>query len=810
MASYSLGLWADFCNLSSSASLPEEKNIEHLFIDTREITDGGNGAFFCLKGRRDGHHFIEEAFKKGVLAIVIDENYELTCVVPENVFVLRAKNVLDALQRTAVLHRKHLTSTKFVGITGSNGKTIVKEWAHQLMQNSVNSFRSFRSHNSQIGVALSVWQVKQEDQVAILEAGISSTGEMERLEAMIQPEIVVLSHIGDAHDIGFSSRQAKIEEKLRLAKNYAHTVCLPEHLSDLTAFIDSPRGKDTLQGKELVFWNARSPKSSNFSASIVETITSRFNTMAMQSNAMAAVQTALCCGVSEKNIEGALAQIKPIALRLEVLNGDQQSILLNDTWSNDKESLTLALEFLTHFDQRNHGLILSEISSEITLKDTPWFSLVLDYLGKHSLSFFIGVGSQWKEATRDHVIPCPHLFVDTTEELPDSIGRFERSNTTILIKGSRSFALDTIFPHLMQRAHPSYLEVSLSQITSNLSAFRRRAPHSKVMIMVKALAYGSGSVEVARHVASLGVDYLAVAYTNEGVVLREAGITSPIMVMNADFTAIDLLIEHRLEPVLFSHEGLRLWIQAKQTKVGLPEAHIEWDSGMKRLGFSLDIAASIAQQIRKHDIQVASTFSHLVSSNNAQHDHFTLEQIGAFMQGANTLESAIEKPIIKHLVNSSGILRFPKAHFDMVRLGLGLYGYSDPTVSEIQPVLNWISRVSQIHHVQKGESIGYDRAFIAPRNMKIATIPLGYADGLSTLWTGGYMMLNMQRASIVGKICMDLTMIDITDVQGVEIGSPVTVLGGGLLAKEMAKHTGRSVYEIISTISSRIPRKYIS
>ena len=215
MASYSLGLWADFCNLSSSTSLPEEKNIEHLFIDTREIIDGANGVFFCLKGRRDGHHFIQDALKKGVLAIVIQEKYALTTVVPDNVFVLRAKNVLDALQRTAVLHRKHLASTKFIGITGSNGKTIVKEWVHQLMQNSINTFRSFRSHNSQIGVALSVWQVKQEDQVAILEAGISSTGEMERLEAMIQPEIVVLSHIGDAHDIGFSSRQAKIEEKLQ-------------------------------------------------------------------------------------------------------------------------------------------------------------------------------------------------------------------------------------------------------------------------------------------------------------------------------------------------------------------------------------------------------------------------------------------------------------------------------------------------------------------------------------------------------------------------------------------------------------------
>ena len=810
MSSYSLASWAEFCDLHSSTPLPEDVHFEHLFIDTREIVNGSGGGFFCLKGRRNGHEFIQDAINKGVLAIVIQEDYCFDLALPNEVFILRCPNVLHALQQSALMHRKRLVNTRFIGITGSNGKTIVKEWAHQLIESEKRAYRSFRSHNSQIGVALSIWKVRPEDAIAVIEAGISSIGEMEKLEAMIQPDIVVLCHIGDAHDAGFPNREAKIEEKLSLAKNFAQTICLPAHLQEVVDFIKSPLAKKLVEGKKLCFWNAKHPEDSGLPQEIIQVISSRFNTLAMQSNAMAAALTALSCGIPSKAVQVALNNVKPIPLRLEVLYGDSQSILLNDTWSNDKESLKLALEYLHQFDQRKHGIILSELSAETDEEDEAWFSLVFDYLQKQPLSFFIGVGAKWHDAMKSYAIACPYLVVESTEDLVDAIDHFDRKHTTILIKGSRAFALEAIFPHLMQRAHPSFLEVSLSQITSNLSAYRQRAPHSKIMVMVKALAYGSGSIEVARHLSSLGVDYLAVAYTNEGIVLREAGITSPIMVMNADFTAIDLLIEHSLEPVLFSPESLEKWIQASQTNDQLPKVHIEWDSGMKRLGFPINEATTIANKIKEHKVIVASTFSHLVSSNNAQHDLFTQGQIDSFSTSAQQLEKTIGRPVLKHLVNSSGILRFSSAHFDMVRLGLGLYGYSEPSVAEIQPVLTWISRITQIHHVHKGESIGYDRAFIAERDMKIATIPLGYADGLSTLWTGGYMMVNLHKARILGKICMDLTMIDVTNIPATTVGSAVTILGNGLLAKEMALHTGLSVYEIISTISSRIPRKYIS
>lgn len=810
MASYSLAAWAEFCDLHSANPISEDVYFEHLFIDTREIVDGSMGVFFCLQGRRDGHGFLQDAVNKGVLAVVIENDYTIRHEIPDGVFVLRCSNVLNALQQTALMHRKQLTNTRFVGITGSNGKTIVKEWAYQLIESEKKSYRSFRSHNSQIGVALSVWKVRPEDAVAVIEAGISSTGEMENLAKMIQPDIVVLTHIGDAHDAGFPSRESKIEEKLSLAKEYAKTLCLPAHIDEVKSFLNSPKANEIVKGKELCFWDAKNTEPTGLSQEIIQVISSRFNTLAMQSNAMAAALTALCCGIPPKSVEVSLGNVKPIPLRLEVLHGDSQSILLNDTWSNDRESLTLALEYLHQFDKRQHGIILSELSSVSSDEDKSWFSLVFDFLHKHPVSFFIGLGSKWRAALEHHTFPCPYVLVESTHDLPEAIDHFDRQNTTILIKGSRAFAMETIFPHLMQRAHPSFLEVNLSQITSNLSAYRQRAPKSKIMVMVKALAYGSGSIEVARHVSSLGVDYLAVAYTNEGMVLREAGIQSPIMVMNADFNAIDLLIEHRLEPVLFSQESLQQWIKAGQTSDKLPMVHVEWDSGMKRLGFPVGEATSIAQQIKENHIAVASTFSHLVSSNNAQHDAFTQGQIEAFTLCAKQLEDAIGKPIVKHLVNSSGILRFPSAHFDMIRLGLGLYGYSEPSVAEIQPVLTWISKISQIHHVRKGETIGYDRAFVAERDMKIATIPLGYADGLSTLWSGGYMMVNLHKARIVGKICMDLTMIDITNIPATEVGSAVTVLGNELLAREMALHTGLSVYEVISTISSRIPRKYVS
>lgn len=810
MSSYSIAHWADFCGLHSPIPLPENVLFEHLFIDTREIVDGSNGVFFCLQGRRDGHDFIQDAIDKGVLAIVVQQDYCVNEAIPNDLYVLHCPDVLTALQQTALMHRKKLVNTRFIGITGSNGKTIVKEWAYQLIESEKRTYRSFRSHNSQIGVALSVWKVRPEDAIAVIEAGISAIGEMEKLAAMIQPEIVVLSHIGDAHDAGFPSRKLKIREKLSLAQNHARTICLPAHVQEVVDFVESAEAKEIIEGKELCFWNAKKSEQSGLNQEILQVISSRFNTLAMQSNAMAAAVTALCCGIPPKTVQVALGGVKPIPLRLEVLYGDNQSILLNDTWSNDKESLKLALEFLSQFDQRKHGIILSELSTNSAEDDESWFSLVFDYLKNQPVSFFIGVGSKWQKAIASHTIPCPHQTVESTDDLAEAIDRFDRSHTTILIKGSRAFGLDAIFPHLMQRAHPSFLEVSLSQITSNLSAYRQRAPKSKIMVMVKALAYGSGSIEVARHVSALGVDYLAVAYTNEGIVLREAGIKSPIMVMNADFTAIDLLTEHRLEPVLFSQESLQQWVKASRLSNHLPCVHIEWDSGMKRLGFPIEDAISIAKQIKKHNIKVASTFSHLVSSNNAQHDGFTQEQIKAFSACAQQLEQTIGRPVIKHLVNSSGILRFPSAHFDMVRLGLGLYGYSQPSVSEIQPVLTWISQISQIHHVRKGESIGYDRAFIAERDMKIATIPLGYADGLSTLWAGGYMMVNLHKAKILGKICMDLTMIDVTNIPATTVGSAVIILGNGLLAKEMALHTGQSVYEIISTISSRIPRKYIS
>lgn len=810
MSSYSLCAWAEFCHLKSSTPLPEAIHFEHLFIDTREIVDGSNGVFFCLKGRRNGHDFIQHAIDKGVVAIVVQEDHDINVSIPKGLFIMRCPDVLLALQQTALMHRERLVNTRFVGITGSNGKTIVKEWAHQLIESEKRTYRSFRSHNSQIGVALSVWKVRSEDAVAIIEAGISKVGEMEKLEAMIQPDIVVLCHIGDAHDAGFTSRQAKIEEKLMLAKNHARTICLPAHISEVVAFIDSAEGQNITKGKELCFWNAKKSEYSGLSQEITQVISSRFNTLAMQSNAMAAALVALYCEIPPKAVQIALGGIKPIPLRLEVLHGDSQSILLNDTWSNDKESLKLALEFLNQFDQRKHGIILSELSSKSAKEDESWFSIVFNYLKTQPVSFFIGVGSKWQKAINENGISCPYLVVESTYDLVKTINHFDRQNTTILIKGSRAFALETIFPHLLQRAHPSFLEVSLSQITSNLSAYRQRAPQAKIMVMVKALAYGSGSIEVGRHLSHLGVDYLAVAYTNEGIVLREAGIKSPIMVMNADFTAIDLLIEHNLEPVLFSEETLQKWILAGQALEQLPKVHVEWDSGMKRLGFPCSKAKSIAEEIREHNVMVASTFSHLVSSNNAQHDSFTQNQIKAFSLCAEQLEKAIGRPVLKHLVNSSGILRFPYAHFDMVRLGLGLYGYSEPSVAEIQPVLTWISRITQIHYVQKGESVGYDRAFIADRDMKVATIPLGYADGLSTLWAGGYMMVNLHKARIIGKICMDLTMIDVTNIPATNVGSVVTILGNGLLAKEMALHTGLSVYEIISTISSRIPRKYIS
>jgi len=787
-----------------------------LLTDSRRIGNAPEALFFALSSRRDGHEFIAEAYEGGVRNFVVNSRPAEPLL---NASYLIVPNVLQALQTLAAYHRAQF-GLQVIGITGSNGKTIVKEWLYQLLLPEHTIVRSPKSYNSQIGVPLSVWNIRPDNDLGIFEAGISTVNEMDRLEAIIKPTVGVLTHIGSAHDEGFKNRQEKISEKLKLFKDCQLLIGQYETLLDYkkqnpasTTFCWS---RQFNQANLYVFSETTIKKNyylrAMFKEQEIECLIP-FTDQASIENAITCWSTMLALGYSPAEVDDRMERLAPVSMRLELKNGVNDCSVIDDSYNSDIQSLEIALNFL---DQQNQHpkktLILSDIYQS-GLSQDDLYRQVSAMLQNTRIDRFIGVGEALQQHQDYFHLTEKHFYKDTQALLND-LQRLNFADETILLKGARSFGFEKISRALVQKAHETVMEINLNALLNNLNYYRSRLePGVKIMAMVKAFSYGSGTFEIANLLQYHKVDYLAVAYIDEGVALRTAGITLPVMVLNPEVTAFDKLIEYKLQPEIYSFGLLDEFIQYLQANdiLNYP-IHLKIDSGMHRLGFEGFEIEPLCDLLEENPyIRVQTVFSHLVASDAEQHDTYTLKQISRFEKAFKQIEEAIGYKVIKHIVNTSGITRWKVAQFDMVRLGIGLYGI-DPAVTEpgaLQPIATLKTSISQVKDIKAGETVGYNRNGSLKKDGRIATVRIGYADGyLRAFGNGvGKMLVKGRLVETVGNIAMDMCMIDVSEVE-VKEGDEVIIFNHQQGIEELAKQIGTIPYEILTNVSQRVKRVY--
>jgi len=782
-----------------SASNVRGSDIEYLILDSRKIYSPAVSLFFALKGtRRNGHQFIAEVYKRGVRNFVISEEPD-TAAYPEANFIL-VGDTLKALQQLTAWHRKQFT-IPVIGITGSNGKTIVKEWLYQLLHMDFNIVRSPKSYNSQIGVPLSVWQMNEQHTLGIFEAGISQPGEMEKLEQIIQPTIGVLTNIGEAHSEGFTSLEQKEAEKRILFKNARE----PQRLEIVE--IKKQADSSTIIAKQ--------PDTSAGKISI----SIPFTDDASVQNAITCWQVMLLLGCNNETIKSRMKGLLPVNMRLELKKGINHCQIINDSYSADLSSLEIALNFL---NQQHAGAKTTAVLSDFLqsgLKEEELYASVLESLKKHHVNRFIGIGGQMAKALSPLTMHPDHsLKTELHTSTEDFIKQFRSSQfkeETILVKGARVFGFERIVQLLEQKVHQTVLEINLNAIVHNLKVYQNYLkPSTKIMAMVKAFAYGSGGAEIAGILQYHKVDYLGVAYADEGVELRKAGITLPVMVMNPEETAFDLLVEYNLEPDIYSFDLLNSFDKFLQNE-GLQQypVHIEIETGMNRLGFAEYEVEKLGEQLKKtSSLKVQTVFSHLSASEDPAEDKFTLEQFEHLQRAVSLLKEKLHYPFLQHIANSGAIFRLPQLQLDMVRLGIGLYGVDSSSTHQeyLQPVATLKSTIAQIKKVKAGESVSYNRRGVIKTDSVIATVRIGYADGFSRrLGNGaGKMWLRGKLVPVIGTVCMDMTMINVTAVEGVREGDEVIIFGKELPIQQLAEWAATIPYEIMTSISQRVKRVY--
>ncbi len=806
--------------LRADTKIISDVELEYLLIDSRKIIFPSASLFFALHGpRRDGHQFIPEVYERGILNFVVKKGFDSSSFNAAN--FLFVEDVLQAMQALAAFHRKQF-SIPVIGITGSNGKTIVKEWLFQLLQKDQNIVRSPRSYNSQVGVPLSVWQMDQQNTLGIFEAGISTMHEMRSLEQIIQPTIGVLTNIGEAHNEGFSNAAEKIKEKLELFQHCKQLIypedILPNdiHLPKTKLFSWSRKNK-----KATVFIELETKASSATSLILVYQnksyqIVVPFVDTASVDNAITCYCVLLGLGYSNENVSKRLLLLTPVEMRLQLKKGINNCSILNDSYSNDISSLTIALDYLKQQSGKNTATVILSDILQSGLAEDELYKRIAIQLQERGIHKLIGIG---ENISKQHLafIKTPETsFFSSTEQFLEHSNLHQFRDEFILLKGARVFAFERISKWLEQKVHQTVLEINLSAIAHNLKEYQKHLlPNTKVMAMVKAYSYGSGTAEVARVLQFCKVDYLAVAYADEGVELRKAGISLPIMVMNADEAGFDSLVEYDLEPEIYSLSIFHSFHQYLQEQ-GVKEfpVHIKLNTGMNRLGFDANEINELSLQLKQqHTMVVKSVFSHLVSSENAAHDSFTKQQSNLFEEACAIIEINIGYSFIKHIANSAGIFRHPNLQFDMVRLGIGLYGVdsADEHLLNLEPVATLRSTIAQIRKVKAGESIGYNRKGKVDRASLIAVVRIGYADGFSRrLGNGiGSIYVNGQLAKVIGNVCMDMVMIDVTDIQNVKEGDVVEIFGKHLPIQKIAECCDTIAYEVMTGVSQRVKRIYV-
>lgn len=818
---YSLKSIANILGSETELRFPR-RIIRQLLTDSRRLLQPQETLFFCLKGKKNSLDFIPELYNLGVRAFVIPLIPQNSSQVPnwfENfpeADFLAVEDSLLALQALGAFHRKRF-QYPVLSITGSNGKTVIKEWLYQLLSPEEHIIRSPKSYNSQIGVPLSVWGMTSDYTMAIFEAGISEFGEMKNLEAILKPDIGILTNLGTAHNEGFSSLEEKEREKISLFRHSKALIYSPDYYT---------LQKGETKAEDIFTWSVRT----SADLEIIETRVLLYNTQ-LKANFRgkkisieipftdkASIENSIICWAvllylhySNDIISERMTQLYTLGMRLELKPGIQNCSIINDSYSLDLPSLEIALDFL---NQQSHDqkktLIISDMLQTGLESKNLYHEVANLILGK-GIHRLIGIGPEISGNTNQF-----HMDKEFYPNTDDFIKKFDSKNfynEAILIKGARIFEFERITRIFEKKVHETVLEINLNAIIHNYNYYRRKLdPKTKVMVMVKAFSYGIGSAEVASILQYHRADYLAVAYVDEGIALRNAGINLPILVLNPDIMGFPALMRYNLESEVYSFRILNALAEyiLSQGKASYP-VQIKLDTGMHRLGFNPEEVDDLIQILKKNpQVEVRGVFSHLASSEKVEDDTFSLYQIELFQKLSDKIQSSLGYPIIKHIANTAAIGRFPDSQLDMVRLGIGLYGIGLPEENiSLQTVGILKTSISQIRLVKAGDSVGYNRQGILSRNSRIATVKIGYADGYRREFGNGIgkMLVRGQFAPVIGKVCMDMTMIDITDTGGEET-EEVILFNDQLRVEKLAQEIGTISYELLTGISSRVKRIY--
>ena len=800
-------------NLNEIASLleapvkGENRDIKLLLTDSRSLSDPAKSLFFALRGpSNDGHRYISDLYSRGVRCFVVEAIPASASGMPDASWVV-VTDTLKALQKVGAIGRRN--ASVVVAITGSRGKTTLKEWLFQILSPSLNVSRSPRSYNSQIGVPLSLWGIREGSDVALIEAGISKVGEMKSIAECISPDTVVVTNVGDAHAQGFSSREEKIREKVSLASGSS--------VKKVIYCADDPAVEAEVMrqciGKELIGWHRIDLPSGLFGDGFGDKEIKDWEI----ENAGHAIAVARSLGISEEEIEGRLKKLHRIGTRLNVSEGVNDCLVIHDSYTSDQSSLAPALDFMKRrlAPGSKETLIVSDLLHEADNSEDA-ISSMAEMLKTSGVKRLIGVGSGIKKgAEKLASVVNEASFFETTDELLASLSTSDFCNETILLKGAPQFEFGRIAQLLEARTHETVLEVNLDAVVRNYNYFRSKLPAGTGLVaMVKASGYGAGSYEIAKTLQDCGAAYLAVAVLDEGIDLRRRGITMPVMVMNPKVVNYRQMFANRLEPEVFSMPML-LDVVKEAEKYGVKDypLHIKLDTGMHRMGFVEEELPEVMRILNSTDaVRIASAFSHLATADCLDMDDYTLLQLQRFDRFTNYMLKESPHPFLRHVLNSAGILRFPEYHYDMARLGIGLYGVNT-LPPEVEAPLSVVSTlrtvIIAIRDWKKGESIGYARRSILERDSRIATIPIGYADGMNRHFGRGNITVkvNGKDAPTVGNICMDACMIDVTDIECRE-GDVVEIFGPSASVDRLSDLLDTIPYEILTSVSPRVKRVY--
>ncbi|MBE6335316.1 MAG: bifunctional UDP-N-acetylmuramoyl-tripeptide:D-alanyl-D-alanine ligase/alanine racemase [Lentimicrobiaceae bacterium] len=814
------------CSIVKGTSFGKSNNniiINDLIFDSRLIVAPDYSIFFALKSNHnDGHKYINELYNKGVRAFVIDDEEALQELIVscKDASFIKVNNSLEALQQLASYHR-NIFNIPIIGITGSNGKTIVKEWLYHILSPEFSVIRSPKSYNSQIGVALSAWQINDNHDIAILEAGISRSDEMQKLENIIKPNIGIFTNIGQAHGKNFSDVNHKIEEKLKLFHNVETLIFCIDHKEIYNAVkklnINTFTWSKTDNSADIFIKNITKNEKETCIKTIYNSedieIIIPFKDDASIENAIHCMLTALKLGIDISVIINKMKTLSPLEMRMELKSGINNCVIIDDSYNSDFNALTIALNFMNQQDHNKDKVVILSDILQSEFKEDELYQKIANLLKNKGINFIIGIGEAISR--QKDKFDIDKAFFKNTEEFISRYPIESFHNQLILIKGARTFGFEKISKVLQEKAHETILEINLNNLIKNYNYYRSKLKkETKMMVMVKAFAYGSGNFEISNALEFHHADYLTVAYADEGIELRKKGINLPIMVMAPELNTFESIIKNNLEPVIYSFRSLSLLEDAIDKIEKTPSSpigiHLKLDSGMHRLGFLSDDIEPLIERIKDNDsIRIRSIFSHLAGSDSSEFDDYTIRQIECFEDMSNRIISAFPYKILRHILNSAGISRFTEYQYDMVRLGIGLYGISACKEDKVSTVISLKSTIVQIKEYEIGETVGYSRKAVLSRKSRIGVIPIGYADGLKRqLGNGvGCFYVNGKAAPIIGNICMDMCMIDLTDIECKEEDTAV-LFDESHPIEDIAMKCDTIPYEILTSISQRVKRVY--